>query len=247
VFSRRQFLRSAAAAPVLAQSAAQPPCASEPIVAYAGVDAAPNVKVLHDTDWTPPACTGWSTAASATTVAIAARFRQTSGVDALRGRVAAVSRLSGLLYWSTTSSRWQPMILNAHALAGPTGQSRADFTPDEFVPDRNFYVQQEDNVFGMATYRLRVLAMSADRLVFATENTTALRLLGLPVLAPGEVQSIVFLDRESKEVWRYYSLARTGKAAAMIPGHDASLINRAVAMFRYLAGVPADREPPAAR
>jgi hypothetical protein len=139
------------------------------------------------------------------------------------------------------------MIVHAHALSGPTGQSRADFTPDEFVPDRNLYVQQEDNVFGVATYRLRVLVMSANRLVFSSENTTALRLLGLPVFAPGEVQSMVFLDHESKEVWRYYSLARTGKAAAMIPGHDGSLINRAVAMFRYLAGIPADREPPAAR
>ena len=69
----------------------------------------------------------------------------------------------------------------------------------------------------------------------------------MPVFAPGEVQTITFLDRDSKDVWRYYAVARTSKAATLLPGSDASLINRAVAMFRYLAAIPADREPPAAR
>jgi hypothetical protein len=62
------------------------------------------------------------------------------------------------------------------------------------------------------------------------------------------MQSICFLDRESKDVWRYYNLTRMPKQASVLTmGHDASFINRAVALYRYLAGIPADQEPPAAR
>jgi hypothetical protein len=63
-----------------------------------------------------------------------------------------------------------------------------------------------------------------------------------------ELQAIYFLDRESSDIWRYYSIARTGKNAnGLATGHDASTVNRAVAFFRYLAGIPTDQEPPAAR
>ena len=65
---------------------------------------------------------------------------------------------------------------------------------------------------------------------------------------PGEMQSIYFLDRESDNVWRYYSFTRTGRnASPLTTGHESSSINRAVAFYRYLAGIPSDQEPPAAR
>jgi hypothetical protein len=219
--------------------AAEPACAPDPTPSYPALSAPPAVKVLHDTTWTPPPCTTWSSATSATIVATAARFHATA-LDILR-RIAAVSKLSGLLYWSTTAQKWQPMILSARTIAGH------DPSAADLVPGATFDLQQEDNLFGSATYRLRILIATADRLAIATENTTALRFLGMPIVAPGEVQSVTFLDRESKDAWRYYSLARTGKNASLLPGHDASLINRAVAVFRYLAAIPADREPPAAK
>jgi hypothetical protein len=220
---------------------AQPACAPDPAPTYPALEAPPLVKVLHDTAWAPPPCTSWSSSTSATIVTTAARFRATA--DALRSRIAAVSKLSGLLYWSTTNGRWQPMILNARTTAG------RDPIPADLTPGATIGMEQEDNLFGPATYRLRILAATADRIVLATQNTSPLRLLGMPVFAAGEVQSVTFLERESKDkdLWRYYAVARTGKAAALLPGRDASLINRAVAMFRYLAAIPADREPPAAR
>src|SRR5437899_1034158 len=88
---------------------AQPPCAPDPAPTFPAVDAPPAIKVVHDANWTPPPCALWSTATSATIVATAARFRAPSA-DALRARIAAVSKLSGLLYWSTTAQHWQPMI-----------------------------------------------------------------------------------------------------------------------------------------
>jgi hypothetical protein len=62
------------------------------------------------------------------------------------------------------------------------------------------------------------------------------------------MQSISFLDRESDDVWRYYSIARTGpNSSRLSTGHAASSINRAVAFYRSLVGIPTDQEPPAAR
>jgi hypothetical protein len=116
------------------------------------------------------------------------------------------------------------------------------------VEGRTLYFHQEDNVSGKAVYQLRILKVSLDKLVFSTENVTTMRLLLIPLFQPGEIQSIYFLDRESPDVWRYYCLARTGKKAnSLTAGHQASSINRAVAFYRYLAGIPMEQEPPAAR
>ena len=85
-------------------------------------------------------------------------------------------------------------------------------------------------------------------MVFETENVTTMRYLFVPVFRPGEVQSVYFLDRESEDVWRFYSLTRTAPGASTLAiGHDASSINRAVALYRHLAGIPTDQDPPAAR
>jgi hypothetical protein len=43
-------------------------------------------------------------------------------------------------------------------------------------------------------------------------------------------------------------MARTGgNASSLIAGHEASLVNRAVAIYRHLTGIPTDQEPPASR
>jgi hypothetical protein len=68
------------------------------------------------------------------------------------------------------------------------------------------------------------------------------------MLRPGDLQSMYFLDRESDDVWRFYSVMRTGKnASGLIAGNEASSINRAVAFYRHLAKIPATQEPPGAR
>jgi hypothetical protein len=95
---------------------------------------------------------------------------------------------------------------------------------------------------------MRILKVSPDRLVVSTENVSTLRYLLIPLFQPGEIQSVYFLERESPDVWRYYSIARTGKnASSLTAGHEASSINRAVAYYRQMAGIPTDSEPPAAR
>ena len=150
-------------------------------------------------------------------------------------------------YWSTTHKRWQMLIVDAYALSGPDcDRRRRDFSQDEVAEGEYLYFHQEDNLSGKANYRLRIRSASPDRLVFDSENISTMRYWLIPLFQAGELQSIYFLERESQDVWRYYSIARAGKnASALTAGHDASFINRAVAFYRYLAGIPSDKEPTA--
>jgi hypothetical protein len=152
-------------------------------------------------------------------------------------------------YWSTTHKQWQTLIVDAYALTGVQhGQRRGDFAPEEMMEGNVLYFEQVDNLSGKAIYRMHIAEVSADRLVIDVENVTTMRYLLIPILHPGEMQSIYFLDRESENVWRYYSIVRVGKNAnRLIAGNESSVINRAVAFYRYFVGIPTDREPPAAR
>jgi hypothetical protein len=180
-------------------------------------------------------------------VVTVALFRQSSGVEGLLRRIGAISKLSGVRYWSITHKRWQTLIVDAYALSGPAGgPRRKDFTPDEIMEDSFLYYQQEDNLSGKAIYRMHIQTVSTDRLVFDTENVSTMRHFLLPIFRAGEMQSTYFFERASPDVWRYYSITRTGaNASKLAGGHAASSINRAVAFYRYLAGIPTDQEPPA--
>jgi hypothetical protein len=182
-------------------------------------------------------------------VVAAACFHYAGGVEGLLRHIGAISELTGMRYWSTTRKRWQTLIVDAYALSAETGnRRRKDFSMDEMAEGRSLYFQQADNVSGRAVYRMRVLTASPDRLVVETENVTTMKYLLLPVFPPREMQSIYFLEREPDDVWRYYSISRTGRNASWLTaGHQASSINRAVAFYRYLAGIPTDQEPPASR
>ena len=236
-----------------AQSGPQPPCGREPIPPYPRLDDSAIVKSWNNSefgrDWRPPACTGWSAVGFATLVTTVARFRYTSEAEGLLRHIGAISELSGMRYWSTTHKRWQTLIVDAHALTDlQSGQRREDFTPDEMKKGKDLYFEQVDNLSGKGIYRMHIAEASADRFVFDVENVSTMRYLLIPILHPGEMQSIYFLDRESGNVWRFYSILRVGKSAnRMIAGNQPSSINRAVAFYRHLVGIPADQEPPAAR
>jgi hypothetical protein len=200
-------------------------------------------------DWTPPECTGWTSTGFATLVTTAARFHNSGDTDGLLRHIGAISQFTGIRYWSNTHKRWQTLILDAYALSGPpANQRRADFTPDEMKKGDVVYFQQTDNLSGSATYQMRIAESSADRLVIEIENVTALRYHFVTVVGRGEMQSAYFLDRESYDVWRYYSILRIGKHASWLATeNESSSINRAVAFYRYIVGIPTDQEPPAAR
>jgi hypothetical protein len=235
------------------QAGPQPPCGTSPFPYYPDPDQSANVKSWSKADfgrdWKPPACTGWEDGGFTRLVTIAARFPYTSEADGLLRRMGAISALKGLRYWSTSHQQWRTLILDACALPGPdSDQCRRDFTPDEMREGKVLYFEEVDNISGKAIYRIRVLANSPNRLIFAVDNLSTIRYHLLPIFHAGELQSIYFLDRESDKVWRYYGMFRTGKRVnSLIAGNEASFVNRAVAFYRNLIGIPDTQEPPAAR
>jgi hypothetical protein len=236
-----------------AQSEPQPPCGNESVPPYPGLDDSATVKSWSKSDlgqdWKPPACTGWAAVGFTRLITIVARFRSSSdGGDLLR-HIGAISELTGMRYWSTTHKRWQTLIVNAHALTAlQSGQRRKDFAPDEMKQGTVLYFEQVDNLSGKGIYRMKIAEASANRIVFDIENVSTMRYLFIPILHPGEMQSIYFLDRESDDAWRFYSLVRTGEDAnRLIAGNESSAINRAVAFYRHLVGISTASEPPAAR
>jgi hypothetical protein len=236
-----------------AQSGPQPPCGEAAVPAHPALDNSPNVKFWSEfefgRDWKPPPCTGWAAAGFSTLVTTVARFRYTSGTEGLLRHIGAISQRAGMRYWSTSHQQWQTLIVSAHALTGSqSGRRRQDFTPDEMQAGKVLYLEQADNLSGPSIHRLHIAEVSSDRLVFDLENVSTMRYLFVTLFQPGEMQSIYFLDRESADVWRYYSIARTGRnASRLATGHESSWINRAVAFYRSLAGIPTDQEPPLAR
>jgi hypothetical protein len=235
-------------------SVPQPPCNQNPTPPYPPLDQPAIVKSWSGTnlalkrDWTPPACTGWFATGFSTMVSVSARFRYTAGAQGLLQRLGAISELTGVRYWSTTHRQWRTLIVDAYALsASQADQRRNDFAADEMKEGTVLYFEQTDNLSGKGVYRMYIAKASEDRLVIEVDNVTTLRYLLVPVLHPGEIQSIYFLDRESDNVWRYYAMVRTGKSAnRLIARNESSAVNRAAALYRHLVGLPTDQEPPAA-
>jgi len=236
-----------------AQSGPQPPCEKEAIPPYPDLGAPPAAKFWTKSEvtgeWKPPACTRWTEEGFTTLVTTVARFRYPSGSDGLLRHIGAISDLAGTRYWSTTHKKWQTLIVDAHAVSGlHSNEPRENFTLDEMKQGHDVYFEQADNLSGKATYRMHIAEASADRIVFDVENVVTMRYLFITLFHPGEMQSIYFLDRESEDVWRYYSVVRTGRGAnGLVAKNQSSAINRAVAFYRQLVGIPTDQEPPAAR
>lgn len=245
------------AAPVFAQGLLpQPPCGADPVPSWPALDQPAASKLWSRADfgrdWKPPACTGWTEPGFTTLVTTVARFRfpaDPSDSDALLRRIGAISERAGTRYWSTTHKKWEVLITDAYALTSPkAGARRADFTPDEVRAGKSLYFEQTDNLTGKGVYRLNVFEASADRIVFEVENVSTMKYLLVPVFSPGEMQSVYFLNREPDNVWRYYSILRTGlHANGLVTANDSSAINRSVAFYRRFVGIPTDQEPPAAR
>ena len=230
----------------------QLPCGSDRPT-YAGLEEPAIVSSWSKSDlsrtWKPPACSGWEQVGFTNLVSIAGRFTHTSGVADLLRKVGAVSRLRGMPYWSTTHKQWQTLIVDAYAVKDEhSDERRSDFTPDELRQGKDLFFTEVNNLSGKVVYRLQLLAASENRLVLAVENASTIRYHFVPLFGAGELQSVYFFDRESDKVWRLYSIARSGKNAnGSIVSNERSFINRAVAFYRYFAGIPATQEPPAAR
>ncbi|TDH59122.1 hypothetical protein E2C06_29100 [Dankookia rubra] len=119
--------------------------------------------------------------------------------------------------------------------------------PAEMVPGADLYFAQKDSrSSGEVIYRMRVLDHGPSRVAIAVENITAVRFLLVPLFAPSDLRCTSYLERLSPEVWGYYGLWGI-RAGAQTSRHEALSVNRALAFYRHLAGIPTNQEPPAAR
>jgi hypothetical protein len=192
---------------------------------------------------------GWTTRQASLLVAGAGRFRQGGDIEHLLQRLATVSNLMTIRYWSVSRERWNNLVEQSYALRNKDPHSRrADFSPAELRPGNDlYYWQNGSNRLEKAVYRLQLLTRQADRVVFEVENVSPVRLFFVTLFQPGDLQVQYVLERESATVWRYYSLFRaSGGINLLVDRYKRSYMNRTAAMFRYLAGMPTDREPPAA-
>lgn len=231
----------------------RPPCGSPPLPFYAEAGALATVRTWQGKTlpepWIPPPCLQWQVRGFATLVAVAGRINGISDGAQLLRRLVSTEQVREIRYWSFSRKIWRNLFAEVDMLAGPDPKlKRPDFGSDEIRTGQNYFMWQKENsiVSGMV-FRGHFQQISERSIVFQQVNLTASYLLLIKLLAPREFETAYYLRHESGEVWRYYSLTRFGTVDRPLSDAQlASVINRSIAIYRYLAGVPMDREPPAA-
>ena len=228
-----------------------PPCEGPPVPAYTPAGQPPATDVwsaseLARTGWQAAPCLNWGASRTKLAAALAGEFQFAGSLDDLAVRLAHISALKSVRYWSVSHKAWQPLVSDSGFLDGPDGKGRADPAAGELTPGRSFFYFETSH--GRTVYRMTVRERTAERLVVATENVTPIRVGILTAFEPGAMQSVIFLNRRGPGLWGYYQTLRATEGASVIAlGSDASYVNRLAALYRYMAGIPTDQEPPAAR
>jgi hypothetical protein len=188
----------------------------------------------------------WASQRFTVLTALAGSFRFAGTADDLLLRFGALSAWRGIQYWSVTDGRWDTLIADATALEGSSpARRRSDFTLRELKSGANLYFLQRDNRSADAViYRMRVEAIDTDRLIVSVENVSAVSVFIFTAFDAGDLKSTYVFERLSSAVWGYYSLSGAREGLALIGNHDSSYLNRALAIYRHLAGIPGNQEPP---
>jgi hypothetical protein len=156
--------------------------------------------------------------------------------------------LQSIQYWSTTDRKWGALSNDSSALTGPDSKlRRPDFSPSELVKGAELYYWEDDTRTGPAIYRLQVTESGSERFVISSENVTPIRRFWFTLFKPGALQSVLVIEHIAPDIFGISVLNRSGDGASVLTaGHEASYINRATALYRQLAGIKTDQEPPAA-
>lgn len=216
---------------------------------------APVTQVWQEQDlarahWQPPVCSGWpALSRSKVLVGLTTSLQSGGTMTSLIARLGAISALPGVQYWSTTDDKWGPIARAASALSGPDPAARRrDFSASEFATGAQLYYWEDDVRTGSTVYRLTVLGRTPDSLVVSSENVTAIRRFYLTVFQPGALQTLLTIQVAGPGTFAIRILTRSGEGSSMFAaGHEKSFVNRAAALYRYIAGLRTDQEPPAAR
>ncbi len=200
--------------------------------------------------WQPPGCLRWPSTSNSTVVETIGTFASASDGAALLARLGHVSRLAGFKYWSAADQKWRPLFTQAVALSRPDPDAkRSDFTPAELHEGGTYYMLQSDgNPLGPIVQGLTIFKATPNRLIANMRNVSTLSFLGVSLVSKDQLQTFFDLERQPDGTWSYYSLAKLAThLPAFLEPSPATLENRAVAIFRFVADYRADTEPPIAR
>jgi hypothetical protein len=229
------------------------PCGVESYPAPPALDAPPNAALwtgaMLDEGWRPPACTGWRAAPTTLVVALAGHFSNRGDVDAMWARIGKISALREVRYWSVTDKQWDALFTQATSLDGPKPSAhRGDFSSTEIQGGGDLYFLSTDNRLQKdVVNRIRAKEAGAQRIVLEVTNVSPLRWLGWTMVPAGDMQTLYILERQADGSWQFYSLTRILNASSLLSRlvTGPSYVNRAVAMYRYIADISTDRDPPA--
>ncbi len=200
-----------------------------------------------DPGWSPAPCVGWAIQPFTVLTALAGQFAFTGSSEDLLLRFGAFSTWRGILYWSVTDKRYEPLVTDAGALSGPDARQRqADFTLSELRAGSDLFFLQRDNRSSGVVYRMHLLAIDHEHLVIGVENVSSISVFIFTAFDPGDLRSTYVFTRLGPTIWGYYSLSGAREGAALLGSHGSSYLNRAMAIYRHLAGLPGDQGPPAA-
>ena len=232
----------------------EPPCAEPPgttvVPATAGDD--PVVRVWHapslPANWQLAGCAGLAPPDNAVFIEIAGRFRHEGDASTLLAKLGAVSTHKDILFWDVDEGAWTRMLPDAAALSAPDPNARrADFTLAEMQPGARLDLLYDDQEApGPTVFETEIREAGPDGFVTVMRNVTPMTLMGFSIADPGAISSMLQVRRVAPGEFAYYGLTAVALAAmAEALTSDADHVNRAVASYRFLAGIPGDREPPA--
>lgn len=231
-----------------------PSCATPSRPTHSPIGEPPQVRVWKGAnvlaEWPQAGCVGRASADVRMLIALAGRFREEGGVNAIASRFGQVSMFLNVRYWSVSEGQWEPLSLAASALDGPDlSRRRENFTGDEVKSGRDlFFALQDYRSAEEVIYRLRAREARSERLVIEIENVTPVRFYLFQLFQPGDLRSIYFLDLRAPGVWDYYSLLIAGGESYLLRGsYEKSYINRAAALFRHVAGILTEGDIPLSR
>lgn len=188
-------------------------------------------------------CAKWLPDDFSTAVALAGSFRYEGNAAGLLKRFGNISSLRGMRYWSITDKKWQVMITDASAIRGPEGEPRRDFTLAELKSGKPLYFVQKDNRSPKPiTFLMQIDGETRKKQVVRISNVSSLKILMIPVLKQGDIQSVYILEQLSPRVWGYFSVLGIRSSFSIFSGSQKdSWINRTVAIYSHFTGIQADK------
>jgi len=197
--------------------------------------------------WQAPLCMNWPQAPFSLLLAASGNFEFGGSSTKLATRIGRISAFNTIQYWSVTKKRWRPLILDATALSfTDIDTARGDFSEEELTEGRTYYFQQTENTpAGKIIYQAKILELSKSKLRVQMFNLQPINRFSIEWIKTGEYQSYYEFTKLDGVRWHYfYALRSNAKSWMPIEKYESSYKNRAVALFRFIAGIKTDLQPP---